>query len=115
MVFRNTAANKRLAKRMELAVKQHPGFRPFINYSSNCGKDIRFEIGTVCALESPFTISTSCNDAGYFGIKVRMQKTSFNLEELYELNHWFKELESLSAVLKEYIAEAKPQKSYYAI
>ncbi len=115
MVYKNTPANLKLAKKMELAVKRYPGYTPIVDRTWNCGQDIRFEIGTCCALQIPFTVSTYCTDTGYFEIKLRMRKDQFDSIEMLELKHWLEVLEPLTALLKEYIAEAKPQRATYVM
>ena len=115
MVFKNTAANRKLARKMEEAVKQYPGYKAIVDRNWNCGQDIRFEIGTSYALHAPFTVQTFCNDTGCFEIKLRMRKDEFDSTGMLELKHWLEVLEPLTALLKEYIAEAKPQRATYAI
>ena len=115
MVFRNTPANRQLAKRMEAIVNRCPGFTPFIDRGWNCGEDIRFEIGTSAALNCPFTVQTFCTDAGYFGIKARMRQIELDATEVIELKNWMADLETITSALTECIAEAKPQRSKYAI
>lgn len=114
MVFKNTPANLKLAKKMEQAVKRYPGYTTIVDRTWNCGQDIRFEIGTCCALHIPFTVQTFCTDAGHFEIKLRMQQTELDSTEVLELKHWLEELNPLVALLREYIAEAKPQRATYA-
>lgn len=114
MVFRNTPANKWLARKLAMAVRKQPGFTPIVDLKWNCGEDIRFEIGTSYALHCPFTVQTFCTDAGYFGIKVRMRKTELDATEVIELKNWMTDLESITAEFTELIAEAKPQRSKYA-
>lgn len=114
MVFRNTPANQRLAEEMEQVVNQYPGYSALVDCEWNCGKDIRFEILTSYVLQMPFTVRTSCTDAGYFGIKVQIRKNEFDSTEFSELRGWLTDLESMSATLKERIADAKPQRSCYA-
>lgn len=115
MVFKSTPANLNLAKKMEQAVKRFPGFTAIVDRAWNCGKDIRFEIGTCCALQVPFTVSTFCTDAGCFEIKLRMRKDEFDSIEALELKHWLEVLSPLTELLREYIAEAKPQRATYAL
>ena len=114
MVFKNTPDNLKLAKKMALAVKRYPGYTAIVDRTWNCGKDIRFEIGTCCALHIPFAVQTFCTDTGYFEIKLRMHKDEFDSIEMLELKHWLEVLESLTSQLKEYIAEAKPERATYA-
>ena len=87
MVFKNTPANLKLARKMEQAVKRYPGYTAIIDRTWNCGQDIRFEIGTCCALQVPFTVQTFCNDTGYFEIKLRMRKDEFDSTDMLELKH----------------------------
>ena len=115
MVFRNTPANQQLAKRMERVVNDHPGFKAIVDRSWNCGEDIHFEIGTSYALHCPFVIKTSCTDAGHFEISVRMYKDELDRTELAEMKNWASDLESIAEKLTNYIADAKPQRSKYAI
>ena len=115
MVFKNTAANRKLARKMEEAVKQYPGYKAIVDRNWNCGQDIRFEIGTSYALHAPFTVQTFCNDTGYFEIKLRMLQTELDSIEMLELKHWLEELAPLTQLLRDYIAEAKAQRATYAI
>ena len=62
-----------------------------------------------------FQVQTFCNDTGYFEIKLRMRKDEFDSADMLELKHWLEVLEPLTALLKEYVAEAKPQRATYAI
>ena len=114
MVFRNNPANKRLARKLAMAVRKYPGFTPIVDLKWNCGEDIRFEIGTSYALHCPFTVSTFCTDTGRFEIKARMHQTELNSTELAEMKHWMDDLQAINATFTEYIAEAKPENSKYA-
>ena len=114
MVFKNTPANIKLAGKMEQAVRRYPGYTAIVDRSWNCGQDIRFEIGTCCALQVPFTVQTFCNDTGYFEIKLRMLQTELDSIEMLELKHWLEELAPLTQLLRDYIEEAKPQRATYA-
>ena len=44
-----------------------------------------------------------------------MRKDQFDSIEMLELKHWLEVLEPLTALLKEYIAEAKPQRATYVM
>ena len=115
MVFRNTQSNQLLVQRLTEAVNQHPGYRANVDLNWNCGKDIRFEIGTSHEMCCPFTVGTSCTDAGHFGIKVRMLQTELNGQGIQDLKAWLEDLEPIADALTELIREAKPQRAYYAM
>ena len=113
MIFRNTPANLRLARRMEQTVNAHTGFHAVVSRNWNCGEDVRFEIGTSHALNIPFIVSTFFSEDGSFEFKVRMIKTALDSAEIIALKTRLADLESIGAALKKYIAEAKPERSSF--
>ena len=115
MVIKNTLENKRIAKKMAEHVHDY-GFHANVDYTWNCGADIRFEIGTSELMDDPFIVSTWCLEGGSFGYKVRFIKTAFEGSEIESLYYRMQELSELLERLSAFAHFAKPElsDSYYA-
>ena len=111
MVFKNTPANLKLAKKMALAVKRYPGYTAIVDRTWNCGEDIRFEIASV-GERNPIIISTAYTPTGGFWFKVRLLWNQLDTpEDLIRMRFRLDDAETILLGMRPLIENAHPRLS----
>ena len=112
MIFRNNAANRRLAETLREVVEREPGFRARVDKSWNCRKDIRFEIG-VTGINAPFIVMTDYLGDGRMECKVRFMAVVASADDFSDLRDRFDRLDGILYEINERIEAAKPAPSAF--